>query len=685
MILKKTILAIKFIFFLNLLFSQGLKINNPIIIKNRHTLEKYLPYVHNQIKNECLAYSLTTCRTILYARDNDIKDINEISYESFSPHYSYIIFKRETNDTIDEFMKEDYNAINEFGFYKIKNLEFPNYYPFTNNHIHSFPDLNVLKKDALKYKFSKIDSINMSDPNKEKIIKHYLCKDNPAVVGFSTWPDNLYPISKSWNEVINNDNIDTKTNFDTAGGHAVVLIGYDDTINGGSFLILNSWGNDFGNNGKMWVSYNNFFKEEINIHFVFSNQTLDSLIDNHSKEINEIKGLNPQRQDLIPFDWSVKLPILKKLGHYKGDTLNDGKRNAKGEFISLNNITYSGNWKNDVPQGSGNLIIDTNFVYSVDWKNQFNSNEISQIGTWNYSNGGKSVGAFKNNLLIGFGTQYNKSGKIVYRGEWKNGKINGYGIKYYKSGEKEYEGEWKNDKMNGSGTYYYFESGEKYIGLFKDNLFDGNGIRYYKSGEKKYEGEWKNDKMNGAGIFYYEPGGKYIGAFKDDLFNGNGIRYYKSGEKEYEGEWKNDKMNGSGTYYRESGEKYIGAFKDDLFNGNGISYYKSGEKEYEGEWENSKMNGNGIFYYESGEKYIGAFKDGLFNGNGISYSKSGEKEYEGEWKNDEMNGQGIFYIHGKKHYEGEWLNGKKHGKGIEYYENGSIYRSGVFKNGEFVK
>lgn len=42
------------------------------------------------------------------------------------------------------------------------------------------------------------------------------------------------------------------------GGHAQCVVGYDDKKYGGSFLIMNSWGPEWGNNGFAWVRYNDF-------------------------------------------------------------------------------------------------------------------------------------------------------------------------------------------------------------------------------------------------------------------------------------------------------------------------------------------------------------------------------------------------------------------------------------------
>ena len=43
-------------------------------------------------------------------------------------------------------------------------------------------------------------------------------------------------------------------------GHAMVIIAYDDDRYGGAFQILNSYGPEWGNNGKIWIKYNDVIK-----------------------------------------------------------------------------------------------------------------------------------------------------------------------------------------------------------------------------------------------------------------------------------------------------------------------------------------------------------------------------------------------------------------------------------------
>ena len=42
------------------------------------------------------------------------------------------------------------------------------------------------------------------------------------------------------------------------GGHAMCVVGYDDKKYGGSFLLMNSWGPEWGANGFAWVRYPHF-------------------------------------------------------------------------------------------------------------------------------------------------------------------------------------------------------------------------------------------------------------------------------------------------------------------------------------------------------------------------------------------------------------------------------------------
>ena len=90
-------------------------------------------------------------------------------------------------------------------------------------------------------------------------------------------------------------------------------------------------------------------------------------------------------------------------------------------------------------------------------------------GTYNYANGDKYVGAFK------------------------NGKKHGLGTGSFATGNK-YEGEFKNGNYYGQGTYTW-KNGRKDVGEFKNGTLNGFAIRYDKYGSIVKKGIWKDDKF----------------------------------------------------------------------------------------------------------------------------------------------------------------------------------------------
>jgi C1A family cysteine protease len=70
----------------------------------------------------------------------------------------------------------------------------------------------------------------------------------PVIIGMMT-PVSFHGFrNRLESDVLNDD--DTDTNL---GGHAVVLVGYNDNLRAG--LILNSWGQSWGAGGLAWVGY----------------------------------------------------------------------------------------------------------------------------------------------------------------------------------------------------------------------------------------------------------------------------------------------------------------------------------------------------------------------------------------------------------------------------------------------
>lgn len=76
-------------------------------------------------------------------------------------------------------------------------------------------------------------------------IKHHLVARTPVVIGVSVYPDF---VSLSESNPIYDDASGRRR-----GGHAIVIVGYDDRRS--AFKIINSWGTDWGIGGYGWIDY----------------------------------------------------------------------------------------------------------------------------------------------------------------------------------------------------------------------------------------------------------------------------------------------------------------------------------------------------------------------------------------------------------------------------------------------
>ncbi|MCX8020146.1 MAG: peptidase C1A papain [Chitinophagaceae bacterium] len=87
-------------------------------------------------------------------------------------------------------------------------------------------------------------------------VKEHLAKNAPVVIGMM--------VGQSFMQDMYGKDVWQPSGFDQTqmgmGGHAMCVIGYDDSRYGGAFQIMNSWGPQWGRNGIAWVRYADFKK-----------------------------------------------------------------------------------------------------------------------------------------------------------------------------------------------------------------------------------------------------------------------------------------------------------------------------------------------------------------------------------------------------------------------------------------
>ncbi|XP_049743812.1 alsin isoform X1 [Elephas maximus indicus] len=183
----------------------------------------------------------------------------------------------------------------------------------------------------------------------------------------------------------------------------------------------------------------------------------------------------------------------------------------------------------------------------------------------------------------------------MYSGMFRNGLEDGYGeyriLNKALNKEDHYVGHWKEGKMCGQGIYSY-ASGEVFEGCFQDNMRHGHGLlrsgKLTSSSPSMFIGQWVMDKKAGYGVFDdITRGEKYMGMWQDDVCQGNGVVVTQFGLY-YEGNFNLNKMMGNGVLLSEDDTIYEGEFSDDwTLSGKGTLTMPNGdyiEGFFSGEW-----------------------------------------------------------------------------------------------------
>lgn len=262
-----------------LLQAQGLKINDDAYINiPRKTstlttndtlpesvdLSGYVPTVINQGKlGTCVAVSSAYyARTILEAIRLGVTDKATIDDLRFSPSFLYNAIKDSTDQNC--LIGTEISAALEFmkntGVLKYSQLNYPSC--GENPKIAVPQDSRIL--DYIKL-FGLTERGDVIAP-----VKKALSEKTPVIVGIQVTPsfEELGGWQRFWRKILlflgirtNEDYAlwdPSKTNKDTKGGHAVCIVGYDDTKFGGAFKAVNSYGEKWGDNGFFWISYTDF-------------------------------------------------------------------------------------------------------------------------------------------------------------------------------------------------------------------------------------------------------------------------------------------------------------------------------------------------------------------------------------------------------------------------------------------
>ncbi|MCU0443561.1 MAG: C1 family peptidase [Microscillaceae bacterium] len=219
-------------------------------LPSRISLRRYAPIPQNQgAFGTCVGWSTAySARTIMMAslqnQDNE-KWINE---NALSPFFIY----EQAKSVNDIYCQEGTSLPNALEI--IKQIGVVRYKEFGNQCGQVIT--GNLEQKATQFKIR--DYKRLFEPemkNKIPFIKKSLAENKPVIVGIQCCAESFLNAKgvKIWK-------MQATDTPNPSGGHALTVIGYDDNMEGGAVELMNSWGTTWGEQGFIWMKYEDFNK-----------------------------------------------------------------------------------------------------------------------------------------------------------------------------------------------------------------------------------------------------------------------------------------------------------------------------------------------------------------------------------------------------------------------------------------
>ncbi len=322
----------------------------------RKSLEKYVPPVGSQRNTgSCTAWATTYYNlSTIYNRTFGITSYRDKAAHSFDPWFTYSFvnrFANESNDCDDGlYVSDAFKFLTNIGG---KKLFLPPYDMSCNYNI-SESNFNVVERFLSPYKISKIEKEEAYnfDPYNYPLSQDIVNKVKteigkyayPVVAGFTDYD------RASLNNVGSNG-IWYPTYNKRPGGHAMTIVGYDDTFNGGSFRIVNSWGRDWGDDGYAWIRYSDFRRFCDSVFFTWLTDKIDT-------EMNQIRNIDGYTRQYANNETRV----------YEGERNSDGF-SGYGIVSFIESDSHFAGWFEDGAMNGTFRVIKSDGYYQIEYKN----------------------------------------------------------------------------------------------------------------------------------------------------------------------------------------------------------------------------------------------------------------------------------------------------------------------------
>jgi Papain family cysteine protease len=208
-------------------------------------------------EGSCVAWATAYTTCSFYEGGNFTNSNGSINYSSvFSPEYVYNQIKISSNCEKGSYFVTTNGKLGALdllvqqGVCKWKDM------PYTDTGCAIQPN-STQKTLASAYKITKYEQVQGFSTLE---LKKLLLTKSPLIIG-ATVDEGFVNANKTyiWNKQVGKD----------LGGHAIVIIGYDDSKN--AFRIQNSWGNSWGDSGYTWLDYKYYYEVVFEAFIIYAN------------------------------------------------------------------------------------------------------------------------------------------------------------------------------------------------------------------------------------------------------------------------------------------------------------------------------------------------------------------------------------------------------------------------------
>lgn len=537
-------------------------------LPNSLSLRMYAPYPGNQGSyGTCVGWSFGYCgMTTLFARQFDIKNRNVVTAMAMCPYTVYNNIKSEYDESCSRgsYLKDAGEHLVDKG---TKRFHIRESDCGTTDEIDE--GFMIYKADSYEALWEWGYDANEEEKKTEKT-KSALADGNIVLIGMR--------VPASFGSGVNEDGAwiksDDAEKNKGGGGHAMCVLGYDDNRLGGSFEIQNSWGQDWGDGGYVYVTYSDFQ--------TYVERAVSLTLDEDSKW-NEMMN----KEGCLFGDCST---VYSRFSFSNGDSyegaIKNGMPDGYGIYQWSDGDVYTGEFKEGIKEGKGTYFYSDGSVSVGRWVDdeyrpdlEYLEYEFTHVGLGDYAFNGYAKG--KEWLYGDYDNTYKN--KNVYRGkfgesnaphdfgmidrsykqilsEFDKGQYSGYSVVFttynyevFESVDGEFETvsesniskdieeipevqELQADSVaqsNGNCEFGTCMNGYSRLSYGSENSYKGflvNGWRhgygeYTFSGDgkvKSYEGGYKFGERSGLGKLVFSDGGWFIGEFKSGKADGKG-------------------------------------------------------------------------------------------------------------------------------------------------------------------